>query len=168
MSFTFAQLFLAALCFYFVVHSVTCLAEIYHLKHTINEVPAPLKEKISLAQHRKAAKYDIARTKLNWCEVSVTTLLIVALTAGNGINAISDQLMDTVGDQFAFHWMLPAVVALIFVLVERAWEFAITQHLEMLSFFQRTFRFKGILFTSSPSLIDLAQSKNVLSIRGIK
>ena len=118
MSFTFAQLFLAALCFYFIVHSVTCLAEIYHLKHTINEVPAPLKEKISLAQHRKAAKYDIARTKLNWCEVSVSTLLIVALTAGNGINAISDQLMDTVGDQFAFHWMLPAVVALIFVLVD--------------------------------------------------
>lgn len=118
MSFTFAQLFLAALCFYFIVHSVTCLAEIYHLKRTINEVPAPLKEKISLAQHQKAAKYDIARTKLNWCEVSVTTLLIVALTAGNGINAISDQLMDTVGDQFAFHWMLPAVVALIFVLVD--------------------------------------------------
>lgn len=118
MSFTFAQLFLAALCFYFIVHSVTCLAEIYHLKRTIDEVPAPLKEKITLAQHRKAACYDIARTKLNWCEVTVTTLLIIGLTAGNGINAISDKLMDTVGDQFAFHWMLPAAVALIFVLVD--------------------------------------------------
>ena len=118
MSFTFAQVFLAALCFYFVVHSLTCLAEIIHLKRTVGEVPAPLKEKISPAQHRKAASYDIARTKLSWLEVTVSTALIVVLTAGDGINTISDWLMDHVGDQFAFHWMLPAIVGLIFVVVD--------------------------------------------------
>ena len=73
MTFTFAQVFLAALCFYFLVHSVTCLAEIIHLKRTIHEVPEPLREKITLPQHKKAAHYDIARTKLNWLEVTVTT-----------------------------------------------------------------------------------------------
>ena len=77
MTFTFAQVFLAALCFYFLVHSVTCLAEIIHLKRTIHEVPEPLREKITLPQHKKAAHYDIARTKLNWLEVTVTTLLII-------------------------------------------------------------------------------------------
>ena len=118
MTFTFAQVFLAALCFYFLVHSVTCLAEIIHLKRTINEVPEPLQQKIPLAQHQKAAHYDISRTKLNWLEVTVTTLLIVYLTAGNGINSISDWLMNAVGDQFAFHWMLPASVGFIFVLID--------------------------------------------------
>lgn len=118
MTFTFAQVFLAALCFYFLVHSFTCLAEIIHLRRTINEVPEPLRAKISLAQHQKAANYDIARTKLNWLEVTVTTALIVYLTAGDGINAISDWLMNTVGDQFAFHWMLPSAIALIFVLCD--------------------------------------------------
>lgn len=118
MTFTFAQVFLAALCFYFLVHSVTCLAEIIHLKRTIHEVPEPLREKISLPQHKKAAHYDIARTKLNWLEVTVTTLLIIYLTAGNGINTISDWLMNTVGDQFAFHWMLPASIGFIFVLCD--------------------------------------------------
>lgn len=118
MTFTFAQVFLAALCFYFLVHSITCLAEIIHLKRTIHEVPEPLRKKITLAQHTKAAHYDIARTKLNWLEVTVTTVLIVYLTAGNGINTISDWLMATVGDQFAFHWMLPASIGLIFVLID--------------------------------------------------
>lgn len=118
MTFTFAQVFLAALCFYFLVHSVTCLAEIIHLKRTIHEVPEPLREKITLPQHKKAAHYDIARTKLNWLEVTVTTLLIIYLTAGNGINTISDWLMNTVGDQFAFHWMLPASIGFIFVLCD--------------------------------------------------
>lgn len=118
MTFTFAQVFLAALCFYFLVHSFTCLAEIIHLKRTIHEVPEPLRKKITPAQHMKAAHYDIARTKLNWLEVTVTTTLIVYLTAGNGINTISDWLMNTVGDQFAFHWMLPASIGFIFVLVD--------------------------------------------------
>lgn len=118
MTFTFAQVFLAALCFYFLVHSITCLAEIIHLKRTINEVPEPLREKITLAQHAKAAHYDIARTKLNWLEVTVTTVLIVYLTAGNGINSISDWLINAVGDQFAFHWMLPSCVGFIFVLCD--------------------------------------------------
>ena len=118
MTFTFAQVFLAALCFYFLVHSFTCLAEIIHLKRTIDEVPEPLHNKITLAQHVKAAHYDIARTKLNWLEVTVTTALIVYLTAGDGINTISDWLMNTVGDQFAFHWMLPASVGFIFVLID--------------------------------------------------
>ena len=40
--------------------------------------------------------------------------------------------------------------------------------MEMLRFFQNNFRFKGIIFTSSPSLISLAQSKGVLAIRGTK
>ena len=118
MTFTFAQVFLAALCFYFLVHSLTCLAEIIHLRRTINAVPEPLRKKITLAQHQKAAHYDIARTKLNWLEVTVTTALIVYLTAGNGINNISDWLMGMVGDQFAFHWMLPASIGLIFVLFD--------------------------------------------------
>lgn len=118
MNFTFAQVFLAALCFYFLVHSLTCLAEIVHLKRTEKNVPEVLREKITPAEHLKAARYDVARTKLNWAEVTLTTALILFLTAGNGINFISDYLMNTVGDQFAFHWMLPAAIGVIFVFID--------------------------------------------------
>lgn len=118
MNFTFAQIFLAALCFYFLVHSLTCLAEIVHLKRTENKVPEVLRSKITPAEHLKAARYDVARTKLNWAEVTFTTAVIFFLTTGDGINTISDYLMSTVGDQFAFHWMLPATVGVIFVLID--------------------------------------------------
>lgn len=118
MNFTFAQIFLAALCFYFLVHSLTCLAEIVHLKRTENKVPEVLRSKITPAEHLKAARYDVARTKLNWAEVTFTTAVIFFLTTGDGINTISDYLMSTVGDQFAFHWMLPTTVGVIFVLID--------------------------------------------------
>ncbi len=118
MSITFAQIFLAALVFYFVVQSFVCLLEIVHLKRTINEVPAEFVHKVTLSQHQKAAHYDIARTVLNWLEVTVTTALIIGLTEGNVINMISDWLMEQVGDAFAFHWMLPASIGLIFVIVD--------------------------------------------------
>lgn len=118
MNFTFAQVFLAALCFYFLVHSLTCLAEIVHLKRTEKNVPEVLREKITPSEHLKAARYDVARTKLNWAEVTLTTALILFLTTGNGINFISDYLMNTVGDQFAFHWMLPTAIGVIFVLID--------------------------------------------------
>lgn len=118
MPFTFEQVFLSALIFYFLVHVFTCTAEISHLKRTMFKVPEPLEKKIPLAQHIKAHRYDIARTKLNLAEVTITTLVILALTKFHGIDYLSELLMDQVGDQFAFHWMLPALIAFIFLIVD--------------------------------------------------
>ncbi len=118
MPFTFNEIFMAALAFYFVVHLLTCTAEIVHLKRTINKVPEALERKISLAQHQKAAHYDIARTKLNLMEVSITSAVIWWLTAGEGIDNLSEALMNQVGDHFAFHWMLPALIGLLFLAVD--------------------------------------------------
>ena len=118
MPFTFEQVFLSALIFYFLVHFFTCTAEISHLKRTMFKVPEPLEKKIPLAQHIKAHRYDIARTKLNLVEVTITTLVILALTKFHGIDYLSELLMDQVGDQFAFHWMLPALIAFIFLIVD--------------------------------------------------
>ena len=118
MPFTFEQVFLSALIFYFLVHFFTCTAEISHLKRAMFKVPEPLEKKIPLAQHIKAHRYDIARTKLNLVEVTITTLVILALTKFHGIDYLSELLMDQVGDQFAFHWMLPALIAFIFLIVD--------------------------------------------------
>lgn len=118
MPFTFEQVFLSALLFYFLVHFFTCTAEISHLKRTMFKVPEPLEKKIPLAQHIKAHRYDIARTKLNLIEVTITTLVILALTKFHGIDYLSELLMDQVGDQFAFHWMLPSLIAFIFLIVD--------------------------------------------------
>ena len=43
--------------------------------------------------------------------------------------------------------------------------FAYDRHLEMLRFFQDNFRFKGIVFTSSPLLVEKAQAMQILTIR---
>ena len=118
MPFTFEQVFLAALLFYFLVHTVICTAEIVHLNRTIFKVPDILQHKVPLALHIKATRYDLARTKLNLLEVISTSAVILVLTKFHGIDYLSEFLMNQVGDLFAFHWMLPALLAFIFLLVD--------------------------------------------------
>ena len=115
MSFTFAQIFFAALIFFVAVHTFTCLAELIHLKRNIDSVPEEFRSVLSPALHKKNIQYDMARTRLNTIEAWVTSGVILALTAGGIINDISDFLLDSIGDGFAFHWMLPAIVAFILV-----------------------------------------------------
>lgn len=116
MSFTFAQIFLASLAFFVLLHTVVCIAEIRHLKHHSKSVPEEFQSHLSFALHKKNIVYDLARTRLNCLEAWVTSAVVLFLTVGGIINHISDFLLEHIGDGFAFHWMLPSIVAFILIL----------------------------------------------------
>jgi len=52
------------------------------------EVPVPFAATISAGDHRKAADYAVARTRLGRIDTVIDALLLLALTVGGGINAI--------------------------------------------------------------------------------
>jgi STE24 endopeptidase len=55
---------------------------------SINAVPNEFKEKITLAQHQKAAKYTKAKLSLNYFEVIFSTLILLIWTIGGGVDYI--------------------------------------------------------------------------------
>ena len=62
-----------------------------HIAHIVRhrgEVPAPFREKISAAAHRKAADYSIAKTKLHRIEAVVGAAILLAFTLGGGLDRI--------------------------------------------------------------------------------
>ncbi|HAW45422.1 MAG TPA: hypothetical protein DCW60_03615 [Sutterella sp.] len=118
MTLSFQNLFLMALIFYFAFQSIVCVVEIFHLRLTRNKIPEEFADIITPAAHFKAAAYDISRTKLNLLEVTCVTIVIGVLTLYDGINVISNLLMNMVGDTFAFHWMLPSIIGLIFIILD--------------------------------------------------
>ena len=118
MTLTFQNLFLTALVFYFAFQGSVCVVEIFHLRLTRTRVPEEFAGLISPEAHAKAASYDIARTWLNLAELTCVTATIGVLTLYDGINLVSNLLMNLVGDTFAFHWMLPFCVGLVFLVLD--------------------------------------------------
>ncbi len=64
------------------------------------QVPAPFAQHVTLADHRKAADYTIARTRLGAWETLVDAVVVLALTLGGGIAAVDAVLNHT-------HWGEP-------------------------------------------------------------
>ncbi len=64
------------------------------------QVPAPFAQHVTLADHRKAADYTIARTRLGAWETLVDAVVVLALTLGGGIAAVDAVLRHT-------HWGEP-------------------------------------------------------------
>ncbi|MEO1767036.1 M48 family metallopeptidase [Thiobacter aerophilum] len=62
-----------------------------HIAHILahrDRVPAAFAERITLADHQKAADYTVARTRLNMVQAGVDALLVLALTLGGGLDAL--------------------------------------------------------------------------------
>ncbi len=64
------------------------------------QVPAPFAQHVTLADHRKAADYTIARTRLGVWETLADAVVVLALTLGGGIAAVDAVLRHT-------HWGEP-------------------------------------------------------------
>lgn len=63
--------------------------QIHHVAAHRQTVPPAFSGNIELADHQKAADYTVARTKLGMTNALVDTLLILALTLGGGLEALS-------------------------------------------------------------------------------
>ncbi|MBI2754249.1 MAG: M48 family metallopeptidase [Betaproteobacteria bacterium] len=64
--------------------------QIRHVRAHRNAVPEEFSEAISLASHRKAADYSVARTRLGVVDLAVGVAVLLALTFGGLLQAMSD------------------------------------------------------------------------------
>ncbi len=91
---TTSQLFsltcLAALLLNGLLRGWLALRHLHHVAAHRGAVPAEFSERISLAEHQKAADYTSAKTRLGMADFAVSTLLFLALTYGGLLQAIND------------------------------------------------------------------------------
>lgn len=72
--------------------------QIRHVVASRGRVPSQFAERISLDDHRKAADYTVAKTRLALLELGAATTLILLLTCGGLLQAISSGLLQFAGE----------------------------------------------------------------------
>ena len=77
-------------------------------------VPAPFSATISLEDHQRAGDFTMAHARLTYVDIVVSTLLLLALTVGGGIDAI-DRLWTRAG--WSNPWHGAAVITSVVVLM---------------------------------------------------
>ena len=83
-------LFLAALVAATATRLWLGLRQIRHVAAHRDAVPASFADSISLAAHQKAADYTAAKTRIGAVDVLVDAVLVLVLTLGGGLQALSD------------------------------------------------------------------------------
>ncbi|MBW7900498.1 MAG: M48 family metallopeptidase [Rhodocyclaceae bacterium] len=86
---TFTALFLAALALSVAVRLWLARRQVRHVLAHRDAVPTGFADRMPLAAHRKAADYAAARTRFGVAGLAVDTLLLLALTLGGGLAALS-------------------------------------------------------------------------------
>lgn len=62
---------------------------IHHIQTHRNSVPENFSSQINLDSHQKAADYTCAKTRLNYANIFLETVLLLVLTLGGGLNALN-------------------------------------------------------------------------------
>ena len=96
----FTLAFLVALAFTTLAHLWLALRHIRHVAAHRDRIPPQFGDRITLAAHQKAADYTTARTWVGTVETAVGALILLALTLGGGLQAISSvwtQVFETGG-----------------------------------------------------------------------
>ena len=84
----FASLFLAFLTLSLTLRLWLAVRQIRHIAAHRGAVPDEFAEKISLAEHQKAADYSIAKTRLGINSTIAETALLLALTLAGGLHLL--------------------------------------------------------------------------------
>lgn len=64
------------------------LRQARHIAGHRDRVPVDFTDRITLAEHQKAADYSVAKIRLSWPMLAVELLLLLALTLGGGLEAL--------------------------------------------------------------------------------
>lgn len=91
---TFTVLFLIMLGLSVVTQIWLTMRHINHVKQHQGQVPESFRDKISLADHQKAASYTLAKSRFGTIDLLVGTLLILGWTLGGGLELL-DQAWRT-------------------------------------------------------------------------
>ncbi|TMH05360.1 MAG: M48 family metallopeptidase [Betaproteobacteria bacterium] len=85
----FTSIFIVALVFCVGMQLWLALRQVRHVELHRCEVPPHFADRITLPAHRKAADYTIARTRLSMVDTIQDAVVLLALTLGGGIAAIT-------------------------------------------------------------------------------
>jgi STE24 endopeptidase len=85
---TFALIFLLALLAGALLRAALMRRHLRHVAARRDTVPSAFAGSISAESHRKAADYTVARMRLGMLELVVSTLFVLALTLGGGLQAL--------------------------------------------------------------------------------
>src|SRR5438128_5318491 len=87
--------------------------QVRHVARHRDAVPAPFDERVTLAAHRKAAEYTIARTRFGILEMAFASAVLLGWTLLGGLDALNQRLLDVVGPGMAQQLALFAAFAVI-------------------------------------------------------
>jgi STE24 endopeptidase len=85
----FASIFIVALVFSVGMQLWLARRQVRHVGLHRGEVPQHFADRITLAAHRKAADYTIARARLSMIDTIQDAAVLLALTLGGGLAAIT-------------------------------------------------------------------------------
>ena len=87
---SFSMVFVALLLLGLIVKASLMRRQIAHVQAYRASVPPAFAESISLSSHQRAADYTVARMRLSMSEIVFSTLFVLLLTLGGGLQAIHD------------------------------------------------------------------------------
>lgn len=86
---TFTTLFLVMLALSLTTQLWLTFRHITHINRHKNKVPDSFRDKISLADHKKAAAYTLEKSRLSMLDLIVSTLILLGWTLGGGLEWIN-------------------------------------------------------------------------------
>lgn len=87
--------------------------QIRHVAARRATVPAEFSDRVSLAEHHKAADYTIAKTRLGLAEIAVDAAVLLGLTLGGVLGDIDAALRAALGNGYGYGLALFAVAGVI-------------------------------------------------------
>jgi STE24 endopeptidase len=155
----FTSIFIVALVFSVAMQLWLAHRQVRHVDSHRSEVPPHFADRITLAAHRKAADYTIARTRLSMVDTVQDAVVLLVLTLGGGLAALT---VATAGFSASPLWRDVALVVAVTLL---------TGVLALPLSWYRTFvieqRFGFNRMTLGLWLLDLAKGALVAALLGI-
>lgn len=115
---TFTQIFLAALVLSVVIRAWLALRQLRHVEAHRNTVPTAFMAAIDLEQHRKAADYTLAKTRLSFLQIGLETAVLLTFTLGGGLQWLDQFWRGMVAAEIWRNVALIASVVLIIGMLE--------------------------------------------------
>ena len=95
-----------------------------------NSVPAEFAEKVTLAEHQKAADYTIAKLRLGVLENGVSAIILIGFTLLGGLQILNISLLQLLGDGITQQIALLGSIAIISGIVDLPFSWYKQFHLE--------------------------------------
>jgi STE24 endopeptidase len=109
MTLAFAAFLLASLAVRFWLAS----RQVRHVATHRDDVPAPFRQKVTLAAHRKAAEYTIAKTRFGMVEAAFATAVLLGWTLLGGLGLLNELLLGWMGPGMA--QQIALIAAFVFI-----------------------------------------------------